>query len=57
MATRHTSVTPGKMIDEVTFNQIWEDARTLLALGVKHNAIITVENKKKTRLRKNTASG
>lgn len=39
-------LTPGKMIDEVTFNLIWEDARTLLALGVKHNAIITVENKK-----------
>ena len=35
--------TPGKAIDETTFNKIWEDARDLLALGVKHNSIITVQ--------------
>ena len=36
--------TPGKDIDRQTFNQIWDDARALLTLGVKRNAIITVNN-------------
>ena len=36
--------TPGKAIDQETFNQIWDDARALLTLGVKRNAIITVNN-------------
>ena len=31
------------MIDQDTFNRIWKDARTLLTIGVKHNAIITVD--------------
>ena len=36
--------TPGKEIDRQTFNRIWEDAKALLKLGVKRNAIITVDN-------------
>ena len=35
---------PGKDIDRQTFNQIWDDARALLTLGVKRNAIITVDD-------------
>ena len=38
--------TPGNAIDETTFNKIWEDARDLLALAVKHNSIITVQDGK-----------
>lgn len=34
--------TPGKAINRQTFDQIWDDARTLLAIGVERNAIITV---------------
>ena len=34
----------GKDIDRQTFNQIWDDARALLTLGVKRNAIITVDD-------------
>jgi endonuclease VIII len=34
--------TPGKAINRQTFDQIWNDARTLLAIGVERNAIITV---------------
>ena len=33
--------TPGKNIDRQTFDRIWNDAKALLKLGVKHNAIIT----------------
>ena len=33
--------TLGKNIDRQTFDRIWNDARALLTLGVKHNAIIT----------------
>ena len=33
--------TLGKNIDRKTFDRIWNDARALLTLGVKHNAIIT----------------
>ena len=33
--------TLGKNIDRQTFDRIWNDAKTLLTLGVKHNAIIT----------------
>ena len=33
--------TPGKNIDRQTFDRIWNDAKALLTLGVKHNAIIT----------------
>lgn len=35
---------PGNTIDQETFNRIWEDARALLTIGVKYNAIITVDN-------------
>ena len=34
--------TPGKAINRQTFDQIWNDAKTLLAIGVERNAIITV---------------
>ena len=43
--------TPGKEIDRQTFNRIWEDARALLKLGVKRNAIITVNNARPSRNR------
>ena len=33
--------TLGKNIDRQTFDRIWNDAKALLTLGVKHNAIIT----------------
>ena len=33
--------TPGKNIDRETFDRIWNDAKVLLTLGVKHNAIVT----------------
>lgn len=42
---------PGNTIDQKTFNQIWEDARALLTIGVKRNAIITVDNIKSSRSR------
>ena len=35
--------TPGEAIDRRTFDRIWDDAKVLLTIGVKHNAIITVE--------------
>ena len=35
--------TPGQAIDRKTFNRIWEDAKFLLKIGVKRNAIITVD--------------
>ena len=35
--------TPGQAIDRQTFNRIWEDAKFLLKIGVKRNAIITVD--------------
>ena len=34
---------PGQSIDETRFAAIWADAVKLLMMGVKHNAIITVE--------------
>jgi endonuclease-8 len=34
--------TPGREINRQTFNQIWDDAGALLAIGVERNAIITV---------------
>ena len=33
--------TLGKDVDRQTFDRIWNDAKALLTLGVKHNAIIT----------------
>ena len=36
--------TPGKSIDRQTFDRVWDDAKALLMIGVKHNAIITVNS-------------
>ena len=36
--------TPGKAIDRQTFDRIWDDAKALLKIGVKYNAIITVDD-------------
>jgi endonuclease VIII len=41
----------GKTIDASTFDMIWDDAVELLAIGVKNNAIITVDGVKKSRSR------
>ena len=35
--------TPGKAIDRQTFDRIWGDAKVLLTIGVKRNAIITID--------------
>ncbi|TQV70261.1 Fpg/Nei family DNA glycosylase [Denitrobaculum tricleocarpae] len=35
--------TPGRDIGRDRFDRIWNDAKALLAIGVKHDAIITVE--------------
>ncbi len=35
--------TPGKDIDHATFTRLWDDAVNLLQIGVRHNAIITVD--------------
>ena len=35
--------TPGVSINRKTFDRIWRDANLLLRIGVKHNAIITVD--------------
>jgi endonuclease VIII len=37
---------PGSSLDRKTFDRLWEDAVHLLAIGVKHNAIITVDKSK-----------
>ena len=44
---------PGREIDKPTFGRIWEDAKLLLEIGVKKNAIVTVKNapSSKTRYR------
>ena len=34
---------PGKAISRHTFDRIWDDAAYLLAIGMKRNAIVTVE--------------
>ncbi len=39
-------LTPGKKISQDTFNRLWDDAKYLLELGVKHNAIITEDKAK-----------
>lgn len=36
--------TPGREISRQTFDKIWDDAKALLTIGVKHNAIITVDD-------------
>jgi endonuclease VIII len=42
---------PGKSIDASTFDMIWDDAVALLAIGVKNNAIITVDGVAKSKSR------
>lgn len=41
--------TPGNKITRDVFDRLWEDAVHLLAIGVKNNAIITVDGMKKSR--------
>ena len=41
--------TPGNQITRAVFDQLWNDAVLLLAIGVKNNAIITVDGVKKSR--------
>jgi endonuclease VIII len=41
----------GKNIDAATFDLLWQDAVALLAVGVKNNAIITVDGVAKSRSR------
>ncbi len=43
--------TPGTMIDRATFDRLWADAVHLLAIGVKNDAIITVDGVGKSRSR------
>jgi endonuclease-8 len=43
--------TPGSAISRVMFDGIWNDAKKLLALGVKHNAIITTNATTKSKSR------
>ena len=43
--------TPGRAIDRESFERIWEDAKALLAIGVRRNAIITVEGAAASRSR------
>ncbi len=41
--------TPGNQITRLIFDQLWNDSVHLLEIGVKNNAIITVDNVKKSR--------
>ena len=43
--------TPGRHIDRDTFDMLWADAVALLEIGVKNNAIITVDGVSKSRSR------
>ena len=43
--------TPGKAIDRQTFDRIWGDAKALLKIGVKRNAIITVDGARPSKSR------
>jgi endonuclease VIII len=43
--------TPGRNIDRATFDLLWNDAVDLLEIGVKNNAIITVDGVAKSRSR------
>jgi endonuclease VIII len=42
---------PGRSIDPPTFEMLWRDAVSLLAIGVKNNAIITVDGVEKSKSR------
>lgn len=44
-------LTPGRQLDRATFERLWADAVHLLAIGVKHNAIITVDGARASKLR------
>jgi endonuclease VIII len=41
--------TPGNQITRAVFDQLWNDSIHLLGIGVRNNAIITVDNVKKSR--------
>lgn len=41
--------TPGSKLDRATFDRLWTDAVTLLEIGVKKNAIVTVDRAAKSR--------
>ncbi len=43
--------TPGKDIDRSTFDMLWDDSVALLEIGVKYNAIITVDGVAKSKSR------
>lgn len=43
--------TPGHTIDRATFDRIWDDAKALLTIGVKRNAIITVDGARPSKSR------
>ena len=43
--------TPGQRLPREAFDRIWDDAVALLTLGVKTNAIITVDGGKKSKMR------
>jgi endonuclease-8 len=43
--------TPGKAIDRATFDRIWNDAKALLTIGEKRDAIITVDGASPSRSR------
>jgi endonuclease-8 len=43
--------TPGNRLEREVFDRLWADAVHLLEIGVKHNAIITVDNVAKSRSR------
>jgi endonuclease VIII len=42
-------LTPGNQISRTVFDKLWADATHLLEIGVKHNAIITVDGLKKSK--------
>lgn len=41
--------TPGRSLDRAAFDRLWTDAVTLLEIGVKKNAIVTVDGAAKSR--------
>ena len=43
--------TPGREVNRETFDQLWDEAKALLKIGVKHNAIITVDTAQPSKTR------
>lgn len=43
--------TPGRSLDRAAFDRLWADAVTLLEIGVKKNAIVTIDDAAKARSR------